>query len=498
MISIFLRMKEKQGDIKEKMGLERIGEEVKIRGYLLIMLFFSVCFYFVCMFINHDFFHAITVYHDNDTFMDWCNCVVYYDGNPYIEGFGGNYPAMAVLFFKIFRLGIPGEVLSDGAYNLRGYQIPWLIFMLYNGVLIWIFTISVSSKLKLKPFDRNLFFLVFLFSFPTVFALERGNIINLAFVLTVFFYCFNDNENRYLKEISFLALALAAGIKIYPAVFGLLLLKQKRIRECIRLTIYGMVSFVGPFFLFGGWKAVLSFIRGILSFAGNRVARAEEFSEEMVASAQAGIPDSGSLANIKEAAAPAIMPMDYGYNFSFKNICKIIQEIIGVSLSERIVSVILILLCVVLLVTAIRTGERWKELLCYTLLMVLIPSFSGAYVILFLFIPFIEFLNGTTEKRDRKEGLGTDLFFAWLMFLLITPWALPDIPFFSIRVQPCPLTGSFLGYFLCVLLLALLMLYEGLSCFLGGHKRMKIVCGAATVILPAIGACCVFVKAYKM
>lgn len=480
------------------MGLERIGGETKVRSYLLVMLFFSVLYYCICIFVNNNFFQASAFFDADNTFMDWFNCLVDFKGNPYLRENGCNYPALAVLIFKICRFGVPEYMIEEGADYLRRYQSPWIFYMLYNGVLIWIFTISVSSKLKLKPFDRNLFFLVFLFSFPTVFALERGNIINLAFVLTVFFYCFNDNENRYLKEISFLALALAAGIKIYPAVFGLLLLKQKRIRECIRLTIYGMVSFVGPFFLFGGWKAVLSFIRGILSFAGNRVARAEEFSEEMVASAQAGIPDSGSLANIKEAAAPAIMPMDYGYNFSFKNICKIIQEIIGVSLSERIVSVILILLCVVLLVTAIRTGERWKELLCYTLLMVLIPSFSGAYVILFLFIPFIEFLNGTTEKRDRKEGLGTDLFFAWLMFLLITPWALPDIPFFSIRVQPCPLTGSFLGYFLCVLLLALLMLYEGLSCFLGGHKRMKIVCGAATVILPAIGACCVFVKAYKM
>lgn len=480
------------------MKAERIGVEKQIRWYLLAMLFFSVCFYFICMFIDHDYFQSITVHHINDTFMDWCNCVVYYDGNPYQEGFGGNYPAMAVLFFKICRLGIPSDVLSDGAYNLRGYQIPWLIFMLYNGVLTWIFTISVSNKLKLKSFDRNLFFIIFLFSFPTVFALERGNIINLAFVLTVFFISFYENENRLLRELSFLALALAAGIKIYPAIFGLLLVRQRRIRECIKLTVYGILSFIGPFFLFGGWKAVLSFLRGILSFADNRVARAGGFSEGMVASAQTGMLGSGELAVIDKVDGTTIMPQDYGYNFAFKNICKIIQEILEISLSDRTVSVLLIFLCGALLLTAFKTRERWKELLSYTLILILIPSFSGAYVTLFLFIPFIEFLNRMIEKRDRSGILVTDLFYAWLMFLLITPWALPDIPFFSVKIQPCPLTGSFLGYFLCVLLMVFLMVYESLSCFMKENRKMKVIWGVGTIVLPAVSACYVFLKAYKM
>lgn len=465
--------------------MKKINFETKTRIYLFAILLFSVLYYLLCIFVNNDFFQAVAFYDVDDTFMDWFNCVAGYSSNPYSGETGTNYPALAVLCFKLFRAGIPASILEEGNRALRTYQDPWLIFMLYNGVLIWIFCVSINCKLKLGYWDKALFFAVCLFSAPVLLALERGNIINLAFVLTLFFFCFYDEENKVLKELAFLALAIAAAIKIYPAIFGLLLLKRRRIKECIRLVIYGVLSFIVPFFYFGGWKAILSFANGILFFANDRSTVTSEISDVIRAS---------------ESSSPAvaIMPASYGYNFSFSNICRVFQEILGIHVADGIVNIGLICLSVILLIAAFATKERWKELLSYTLLMILLPSFSGAYVMLFLLIPFIDFLNTGTETENQPEGVVINSVFALLMLLLITPWALPNVPVFSPDIQPGPLTGSYLLYFLCVLAFALLMLYESFRCLAAKYSRIRTIFGIGLLLLSVAGAGSIFFAAYRV
>ena len=430
--------------------MKKINSENKVRIFLLIILLFSLLYYLLCIFAKNDYFQAVAFFDMDDTFMDWFNCVIGYRGNPYGGEIGTNYPALAVLFFKLCRFAIPQEVLDEGTSALFKCQNAWIIFMLYNGILIWIFGVAVDHKLKLNYWDKILFFAVCLFSFPVLFAFERGNIINLAFVLTLFFCSFYDEENKVLKELAFWALAIAAGIKIYPAIFGFLLLKRRKIKECIRLAIYGILSFICPFFLFGGLRAIKSFVRGISSFATVRSTVAGE------------IVDTITTSQI-ETPAVTIMPDSYGYNFSFSNICKVFQEMIGKHVSDRLISSVLIIICVMLLITAFTIKERWKELLCYTLIMVLVPSFSGAYVMLFILIPFMEFLNQEIEKEGCNKNRILNGIYALLLLVLVTPLAFSNVSFFDTNIQPGPFTGSFLCYFLCVLIITILMVYEGIK-----------------------------------
>lgn len=451
----------------------KFDKEMRIRVYLLIILVLSFCYYLLCIFVDNDFFQATMFFDVDDTFMDWFNCLVNFKGNPYGGEYGNNYPAMAVLIFKFCRFGIPEYMLEEGADTLRRFQSPWLVFLLYNGILTWMFSIAVSNKIKLKPWDRNLFFLVFLFSFPVMFALERGNIINLAFALTIFFYSYCDDENKVLRELALIALALAAGIKIYPAIFGLMLLKQRRFKECIRLAIYGILSFFGPFFCFGGWSALKAFLKGIFSFSSNRATVTKEISDKIVASAYGGVEKLASFLDMEATPTTSVMSMDYGYNFSFKNIINVMQEILGITISDRITSVSLVFIGIILLITAFKTRERWKELLSYTLLMILLPAFSGAYVTMFLFIPFIEFLNNRVENRLQRKRPGVDYLYAFLMLVFLTPWALPNLRRFSSDIQPGPITGSYIVYFVCVFGLTFLMFYEGFGCLRVKWRKQK-------------------------
>lgn len=432
--------------------MRKIIAEEKVRIYLLVMLVLSLFYYMIS--IKNNSFQAVAFGSMYDTFMDWFNCVAGYGGNPYAGEVGTNYPALAVLFFRICRLGIPEYALSAGDIRsgggLFGCQNAWIIFGIYNGILVWIFSISVDCRLKLKYWDRMLFLAVCLFSFPVLFAFERGNIINLAFVLTFFFCSFYDDENKVLKELSFFALAIAAGIKIYPAIFGLLLLKRRKIKECIRLTIYGIISFVCPFFVYGGKAAILSFVRGILSFATNR----SVISEKIVAS---------TVTSQIETPTVTIMPASYGYNFSFSNICKVFQEMIGRHVSDSWIDIVLVISCVMLFVTAFMVKEKWKELCCYTLVMILVPSFSGAYVMLFMLIPFMEYLNWKIEKDECVDDKKLNYIYALLFLLLMTPLVSTNVSAFDTNIQPGPFTWSYFCYFMCVLIMMILMVCEGIK-----------------------------------
>ena len=178
-----------------------------------------------------------------------------------------------------------------------------------------------------------------------------------------------------------------------------------------------------------------------------------------------------SFLDMEVTPTTSVMSMDYGYNFSFKNITNVMQEILGSTISDMVTGAALLLISIMLLITAFKTRERWKELLSYTLLMVLIPSFSGAYVIMFLFIPFIEFLNDRADNRLRRKRPGMDYLYALIMLVILTPWALPKLRRFSEDIQPGPITGSYVVYFLCIIALTLLMLYEGLGCLTVKYRR---------------------------
>ena len=89
-------------------------------------------------------------------------------------------------------------------------------------------------------------------SFPFLYLFERGNILLLTFVLVLIFLVFGDSPSRTRRELALLALAAAAALKLYPAIFALFLLRDKRYRELGRVILYFLLLSVLPTFFFGG------------------------------------------------------------------------------------------------------------------------------------------------------------------------------------------------------------------------------------------------------
>lgn len=99
---------------------------------------------------------------------------------------------------------------------------------------------------------RLLFSIAMLFSVPSLYLLERGNIIILS-LLALIVYAFTYNSDSKIKrELGLLALAFAFSIKLYPVVFGWFLISDKRYKDAIRCAAYGLLMLLIPSFFFGG------------------------------------------------------------------------------------------------------------------------------------------------------------------------------------------------------------------------------------------------------
>jgi hypothetical protein len=85
-----------------------------------------------------------------------------------------------------------------------------------------------------------------------IYSLERANIIFFAVLFLGIFLFFYKSTDPVLREIAYLALACATALKVYPVVFGILILKDRRWFAAIRTMLYGIAAFFLPFFFFYG------------------------------------------------------------------------------------------------------------------------------------------------------------------------------------------------------------------------------------------------------
>jgi hypothetical protein len=77
-----------------------------------------------------------------------------------------------------------------------------------------------------------------------------------------------DSDSKIKRELALILIAVAAGLKIYPAIFGLLYVKEKRWKETVRLVLYGLTVFFAPFVFAGGLTGFLAYLNDLRAFQG--------------------------------------------------------------------------------------------------------------------------------------------------------------------------------------------------------------------------------------
>lgn len=229
--------------------------------------------------------HRFFFYDVTDTGMDFFHSIEYMRGRMPYGQFDTLYPPLANLFFYVLYLLVPKTQSATwtesyiSSLNMRGterdlrlQQATMMLFVVFVIVVV-LGIVSMTERLTRSCGGRKkLLAFCAVFSYGVLYGLERGNILLLCWPLMAFFILYRNSEKPLLRELACLALAVAAGLKLYPAFLGILLLKDKNYIAAIRTVIYGIVCFIFPLFFFNeGLYGLTLWIRVLFAFSENNV-----------------------------------------------------------------------------------------------------------------------------------------------------------------------------------------------------------------------------------
>lgn len=180
-----------------------------------------------------------------------------------------------------------------------------------------------------------------------------------------FFILYRNSEKPLLRELACLALAIAAGFKLYPAFLGVLLLRDKNYLAAVRTVLYGVVCLCFPLFFFNeGLFGLTLWFRVLFDFSGSR-----------------GEPWIGNgFSNILAEAGHAV------------------DKLLGTQLGYGSYALLGIVLAAVLLVCSFFMDKEWKRITAIILAMLMFQS-QYDYVWCLFLIPLFLFMEQEHELR---------------------------------------------------------------------------------------------------
>ena len=293
-------------------------------------------------------------------------------------------PPSSMLIYQIMRNTFPG-IGQDGLGDYQamtsslkaGYYIQ--LYFLFSVAPLLILSYFAISGTKLQ---KALFALAMLLSRPIMIGFERGNSIMSALAFVMLFLLCYKSKDPLIHEIALLALACAFALKIYTAVFGVLLLKEKDIKSAVRCAVYAIFLFVFPAFC-------------------HRSGFIESFRLYIEAL-------SGYMANL-----------DFGLEaaqLSLKRIVTLLTIALQIPDALNILyPIFMVLLVAAFAYLVLFPKKEWHTLLALSLATIMIPSLSWPYTASFLLIPLISLLN---EKQKIKAVYISIILILWIFMFI--------------------------------------------------------------------------------
>ncbi len=327
-----------------------------------------------------------------DMFMDFFNHITYVREPSKVYSISEHacFPPFVYIFYFLLSLLLPtNATVKHDASMTSPYAI--VMYVIYTAICC-IFLYIVTSKL-LKSFGEKISILTSLaimLSSVFITVIERGNSVLIVLILLLSALYLKDSDKKFNRELALIFIAMAAGIKIYPAIFGLIYIAEKRWREAIRLIAYGILFFLVPFIFFGGFD-------GLMMFISNQMAIHDDAYTSFTSI-------SSSVRYI------SLMIFDDPFKWD-------------------IVAKILPLIFTAFAVLAFFFGKlvMWEKLMMLTSIIAFVPAWSGSYTAVFFAIPmiilFCQTKNGFGNGFDRIYKLLCTIGFtlAFSLILFVTP-----------------------------------------------------------------------------
>ena len=309
------------------------------------------------------------------------------------------FPPLLYCFLKLFSTPLSyklslGMTITEIATS--GFGI--LVLAVYLLFFYALFTLAVSLLYKTTDnVKKNILTFLLLFSYPFLgCAFERGNPVIYAMVFLMLGIALKDSKNVIFRELSLICVAVSAGFKLYPALFGFIWIAEKRYKEAFRMIIYGLIAFFVPFIFVGNFS---SYVETFFMYLNKNM-----YSKTSV---------WGSCFLI------------FGDNEHTQILCRVII----------IMLIVWVILCLLI------NGVNWKTIALLTSTQTMIIPESYVYTYVFIAIPLIMFFNENGKRR-------IDNVYAVLFALVFT------IPPF-LEIQSAVLIGIYISWVLLLFLISI-------------------------------------------
>jgi len=257
------------------------------------------------------------------------------------------------------------------------YLAIFLVFIIIIMILMYtLIQVTKKGKMSIKIMTA----LALCCSAPMLYSIERGNTIIFTVLLCMFYLFYYNSENKILKELALIALACAAGFKMTPALLGIMLLYNKQFKDAARTAVYGIIIVFGPFlFLHGGFSNIP------LMFENMKL-NLKFYTSLDGCTLTASVNRFGKL---------------YFNNFSMTD---------AIINNMKIITTILSLL---LLIVVPFLKTNWEKVAAVVVVLIILPSHSGTYCILYMLPVIVMFLN---EEKHRNID------FLYLFCFIMISW----------------------------------------------------------------------------
>lgn len=371
--------------------------KISIFGSFVGML--AIILYYICAFAS--------LYNGSDSF-DWLLCVfsdfveimnTSIEDSPYLVE-GSSYPPLAIIMLYPFALicksvfaAHSNETLSVDDLTSIVVTTPqfWVAILLFFIICTSLIVFLIGKKFDLHGKTLLKVGVIITCSAPFVYAAMRGNTIYFSLIFVLLFLCLKDSKNAAVRELSYVCLAVAGCIKIYPLFFGVFLLKDKKIWQSIRVAIYFFVVFFLSFCLFErGIVDISAFFDNLGNFMSNE--------NRLLGNNNLSI--SGLLYKLFHLIVP------------FKD-----SDSVGFMVLNY--TVLAIFFAFGTFAAVYTKSDFSRYVICFAAVL-LIPSISYFYVLIFAILPFIEF-SKIAETMDPRRA---NMYYAAFFFLFTTAFIL--------------------------------------------------------------------------
>ncbi len=381
--------------------------------FFLILLITFTAFAFIGITDKNSCQEKVFFFDKNNWFMDFYNTVYYtVDRTPYTWGWlpARNYLPFSYLILYPFSFLYPYDVNNwDTAYLSRYSQysaIGGCAFITASFLLLFYVLYKAMNN---NTEHKKIGILIGLFlSGITIFNFDRANEIVLSAALLFMFLLTYKSENRCYNHLGYICLAMSAALKLFPAVFGILLIYDKKYKDAIITVIYGLIFAVIPFFWLSG-----SFFDNIAAFINNLKIHSETYFGSGYGFSNYGLP-------------------------AFFQKCKIPYIFLVISL---FVSKYL--------------KKDWQRYLLLSLAIILTSGQQEYYCLIYLFYPIVLFLN---EKQNF-----VNIVYVFILGLLLMPLQY-DFSFLSHTVNNNSINN------LILLIVYISLIIYGVYCYFSNKK----------------------------